>query len=73
MAGLFLTVILSFLLTAVITTLVVLTYIAQWKIHTILGCRWKWYIFIPVLNRIQILDMMKSDDDTIEVFNKEIP
>ena len=73
MAGLFLTVILSFLLTAVITTLVVLTYIAQWKIHALLGCRWKWYIFIPVLNRIQILDMMKSDNDTIEVFNKEIP
>lgn len=73
MAGLFITVILSFLLTAVIVTLVVLTYIAQWRVHDILGCRWKWYIFLPVLNRIQILDMMKSDDDTIEVLNKDIP
>lgn len=53
--------------------LAILTMIAQWKLHKILGCRWAWYIFFPVLNRIQILDLMKSEDDTIEVMGHNIP
>lgn len=53
--------------------LAILTMIAQWKLHKILGCRWAWYIFFPVLNRIQILELMKSDDDTIEVMGHNIP
>lgn len=51
----------------------VLTIIAQWKLHKALGCRWAWYIFFPVLNRIQILELMKNEDDTIEVGGKYIP
>ena len=67
------TTIVSFLSIVATIVFVVFAFMGQWRLHKILGCRWAWYIFFPVLNRIQILEMMKSEDDTIEVAGKQVP
>lgn len=63
----------SFLIIVAAIVFVVLTLMGQWRLHKALGCRWAWYIFFPVLNRIQILELMKSEDDTLEVAGKQVP
>ena len=67
------TTLLSFVIIIAAIVFLVFTFIGQWRLHKILGCRWAWYIFFPVLNRIQILELMKSDDDTLEVAGKYVP
>ena len=67
------TTLLSFVIIIAAIVFLVFTFMGQWRLHKILGCRWAWYIFFPVLNRIQILELMKSDDDTLEVAGKYVP